>query len=505
MAPEPTRHFVSVAGRWVHYARAGSGPAVVLLHGSPQSHRALLPLMRLLSHRFTVLAFDTPGFGASDPLPVTPGGTLAPFADALVAALRALGLPPVPVYGTHTGAGIALEAANRHPDAVTRAVLDGFGIWSAAEQEDMLREYLPAYAPVWDGGHLVSLWSRVRDAAAFFPFFRRGSSARRDRTPDLLAIQAAAMDMLRAGPGYGVAYAASIRHDPAALAVDPARVRLLCREDDMLLGHLDRLPPGFPATQAQPVDGSRWAAVVEALLAEAACAQPPPPAADAAERFYAGPPGAQVHVRRSGTGPGRPLVLLHDNPGSGATLLDLARSLPERPVLLVDTPGSGLSDPLPPNADGPAEAASRIAGAIPAGADRAGVGTGGTLAGLVGAMAGAGGRVALIDPPPAADPAWIAAQPFDAAPDWGGGHLLAAWYRHRDALLHGPWFDRRPATARVLPAPVDLDRLQRRTVATLEEAGPALCRALLHLVPRGDVRLLTGPDLAERIRHWQGT
>ena len=33
-----TRHFVTVGGRRVHYTRAGSGPAIVLVHGLGGNH-----------------------------------------------------------------------------------------------------------------------------------------------------------------------------------------------------------------------------------------------------------------------------------------------------------------------------------------------------------------------------------------------------------------------------------------------------------------------------------
>ena len=492
MAPEPTRHFVQVEGRQVHYARAGAGPAIALLHGSPQSHRALLPLIRHLAPRLTVFAFDTLGYGASDPLPGHPD-TLAPFADALIATFRALGLGPLPVYGTHTGAGIALEAANRYPEAVTRAVLDGFGIWSAAEQEDMLREYLPTYPPQWDGSHLVALWSRARDSAAFFPFFRLGSSARRKRIPKLAAIHQATMDMLHAGDGYRVAYAASIRHDSAALTVDPARVRLVCRTDDMLLSHLDRLPPDFPREHARAVDDAAWLPAITAYLAEAAVTEAPAPPPPSPARTYSGTPSAQVHVRTIGGGPGRPLALFHANPGASTSQIDLAATILGRPILLPDSPGSGLSDP----AANPVEAATRLAAALPTDAARAGFGTGAILAGLINNSA----PVAIIDPP---EPGWPDHQPFDAAPDWAGGHLLAAWYRHRDALLHRPWFDRRPENALPLAPVIDLAALHARTIETLDEVGPELCRALLQLTPRGDI-ISSGPGLAARLAQWQGT
>ena len=56
-------------GRQVHYRRAGSGAPVLLLHQTPAFLvRAMLPLMRFLAPRFTVIAPDMPGYGASDRL-----------------------------------------------------------------------------------------------------------------------------------------------------------------------------------------------------------------------------------------------------------------------------------------------------------------------------------------------------------------------------------------------------------------------------------------------------
>ena len=68
-----TRHMVTIDGRQtarqVHYRRQGQGPAVLLLHQSPQSSREFEPLMASWSENFTVIAPDTPGYGLSDPLP----------------------------------------------------------------------------------------------------------------------------------------------------------------------------------------------------------------------------------------------------------------------------------------------------------------------------------------------------------------------------------------------------------------------------------------------------
>ena len=64
-----TRHWVEVAGRQVFYRRFGTGPAVLALHGSPQSSRAIAPAARAIAAQgLCVIAPDTPGAGGSTPL-----------------------------------------------------------------------------------------------------------------------------------------------------------------------------------------------------------------------------------------------------------------------------------------------------------------------------------------------------------------------------------------------------------------------------------------------------
>ena len=119
--------------RKVGYRRFGDGPPVVLLHASPRSAVAVLPLGEALAGRFTVFAFDTPGFGWSDPLRIARPDA-ADFGDALIAAFDALGLDRVPVYGTHTGAAIAVAAAGHHPARVSAVALDGYGMFTPAKK-----------------------------------------------------------------------------------------------------------------------------------------------------------------------------------------------------------------------------------------------------------------------------------------------------------------------------------------------------------------------------------
>ncbi|MCA3042008.1 MAG: alpha/beta fold hydrolase, partial [Rhodocyclaceae bacterium] len=102
--------FIDVAGRRVLVRFAGSGPAVLLLHQSPQNSRALIAWIERLSAHYSVFAPDTPGFGYSDPLPLAQP-TIPDYAAALSALLDALGIERVIVNGVHTGAVTALRFA----------------------------------------------------------------------------------------------------------------------------------------------------------------------------------------------------------------------------------------------------------------------------------------------------------------------------------------------------------------------------------------------------------
>ena len=77
-----TKHFVTVGKRRVHYLRAGGGPARAMLHASPCSAKVMRPLLPIFGERFACFAFDTPGCGLSDKLPI-PKPRVEDFADAL--------------------------------------------------------------------------------------------------------------------------------------------------------------------------------------------------------------------------------------------------------------------------------------------------------------------------------------------------------------------------------------------------------------------------------------
>jgi pimeloyl-ACP methyl ester carboxylesterase len=108
----------SADGTAIGYQRAGTGPAVVLLHGAGQSAANLTRLAGALSGAFTVYVPDRRGRGRSGPYGQFRG--LSTEIEDLSALLDACGASRL--FGLSSGAVIAIEAALVRPD-ITRLAL----------------------------------------------------------------------------------------------------------------------------------------------------------------------------------------------------------------------------------------------------------------------------------------------------------------------------------------------------------------------------------------------
>jgi pimeloyl-ACP methyl ester carboxylesterase len=112
---------VEVGGLQIAYERAGSGPALVLLHGyvgdGPTTWRRQLDG---LSDEFTVVAWDAPGAGRSADPPERFG--LDGYADCLAGFLDELMLDTACVAGLSFGGILALALQRRHA-AMSRALI----------------------------------------------------------------------------------------------------------------------------------------------------------------------------------------------------------------------------------------------------------------------------------------------------------------------------------------------------------------------------------------------
>jgi pimeloyl-ACP methyl ester carboxylesterase len=125
--PAAGKRVVLREGVAVNVLEAGTGPAVVLVHGLPGSAyewRALLP--ELASRGFHAIAYDRVGYGRSD---ARPDGDFTPDANAreLLALLEALDLDEATVVGWSYGGVTSMVAAMQHPSRLARLVLVGTG------------------------------------------------------------------------------------------------------------------------------------------------------------------------------------------------------------------------------------------------------------------------------------------------------------------------------------------------------------------------------------------
>ncbi len=118
----PMGQMIPVKGGRIHAEVIGSGPDVVLIHGSSGSTRDMgFALAPLLADRYRVILFDRPGLGYSDALNPA-GASIAEQADALVEAAEALGAARPIVVGQSYGGAVALAWAVRHPDRLAALV-----------------------------------------------------------------------------------------------------------------------------------------------------------------------------------------------------------------------------------------------------------------------------------------------------------------------------------------------------------------------------------------------
>jgi pimeloyl-ACP methyl ester carboxylesterase len=492
MSREVVRHYVTVTGRWgrrqVHYRCAGKGPLLLLLHQSPQSSRELVPLMQQWAERFTLLAPDTPGYGLSDPLGVAEA-SLDDFADAAIEFLDAVGATRFGIYGFHTGGMIALALADRHPQRVAAVACNGVAVLTAEERARILAEYLPAFEPRWDGGHLAWLWARIREQAVFFPWHERRLACRMDfPMPPPERQQESVLEFLRAADHYHVAYRGAFvyRADEVVARLGVPALITAARRDP-IAPHLGRL--GRPAANVTVIGSQTPQEALQrchdqllAHPAPAARLHAPEASVDSRlRRALLDVDGRAAHLLLGGAGDALPLLLLHDAGSSSARLAALATRLAvSRPVIVPDLPGHGESDPAEPGAVvDVATCAAAVAGLLGRlqvrEIDVLGVGAGGAVALALAGHAGIGlRRLAWRDPPaiPAADlDAWRESGLPSLAADWHGGHLSRAWHAVRDGRLYFPWFRRDQQGIRWLEPDLDERGIQRDVTELLKADG----------------------------------
>jgi pimeloyl-ACP methyl ester carboxylesterase len=121
----PSLEFRTIHGHKCAFRVAGSGPAVVLVHGVGANSSVWNVVQARLAQRFTVIAPDLLGHGKSDK--PRNDSSIAAYANGLRDLLSVLGIDRVTIVGHSLGGGVAMQFTYQFPEFVERLVLVGTG------------------------------------------------------------------------------------------------------------------------------------------------------------------------------------------------------------------------------------------------------------------------------------------------------------------------------------------------------------------------------------------
>ncbi|WP_199260689.1 alpha/beta fold hydrolase [Paracoccus binzhouensis] len=203
------------SGPVAYLERPGAGMPLVALHGIGSNATGFAGLLPHLPEAWRVIAWDAPGYGASQPL-AAEWPVAADYAAALAGLLDRLGVGRAVLLGHSLGTLMAAAFARRHPERVAALVLASCALGHGVSPGAALSEGAKA---------------RIDELQALGPAAFAAKRAPRlvhdaDAHPELVAQVAGNMAQVRM-PGYGQAArmlaSGRLLEDLAALAV-PASV-----------------------------------------------------------------------------------------------------------------------------------------------------------------------------------------------------------------------------------------------------------------------------------------
>lgn len=121
----PTLQYRTIHGYRRAFRIAGSGPAVLLIHGIGDNSTTWTTVQSALAQRFTVIAPDLLGHGKSDK--PRADYSVAAYANGMRDLLSVLDIERVTVVGHSLGGGVAMQFAYQFPQLVDRLILVGAG------------------------------------------------------------------------------------------------------------------------------------------------------------------------------------------------------------------------------------------------------------------------------------------------------------------------------------------------------------------------------------------
>lgn len=213
-AGQISRDYVDIPSGRVHVRRAGSGRPVMVLQAAPGSAAHLDRVTVGLARDALAIAPDYIGNGESAKArgPVE----VATLARDVVDLADALGLADFDIWGSHTGANVAIEISLIAPGRVGRMVLEAPIMLDPALTRDIFENYFHPIVPDRWGTHLIDAWNFRRDLSLFWPWYRQERTAARTvGEPSVELHHEQVLGLLQSGRTYQVSYKAAFSYPTA--------------------------------------------------------------------------------------------------------------------------------------------------------------------------------------------------------------------------------------------------------------------------------------------------
>jgi 3-oxoadipate enol-lactonase len=168
--PNASQRLVVTRRLTMNIVEAGSGPAVLLIHGLGWDHSLWNPTLERFSSRYRLIAADTRGHGLTD----KPDGPydMAMFARDYAALADPLGLTRVCVIGLSQGGMVAQNLALLRPDLVSALVL----VSTSYKSDPSLRDNMEARIAAMDQAGPEAA-ARIAAESIFSPGWRAANAA----------------------------------------------------------------------------------------------------------------------------------------------------------------------------------------------------------------------------------------------------------------------------------------------------------------------------------------
>jgi pimeloyl-ACP methyl ester carboxylesterase len=232
-----------------------SANPLVMFHASPGSTRGLERLIVALGRTRKVVAFDTLGQGDSCG-PARPDVDMTYYADAFCRALAGMGpeFAKVDLFGTHTGARIAIELAIAAPERVGKLIVDGMrrgptDFWREYADNVGLAQYIDQ-----NGLQFTKAWTRLRDQYLWFPPYARDAAHNRAvGLPDAQEMHDHAMDVFKGIRAGHIPYRLAVLY-PSEQRLPRVRVPTLstCAPGDTPIEDINIVASLIPGAIAKP-------------------------------------------------------------------------------------------------------------------------------------------------------------------------------------------------------------------------------------------------------------